>query len=142
MKSLEERIFEVICKPHLAGLATITEDGKPWVRYVMAVGGRDLTIRFSTILNLRKVSQIENNPEVHLNCGVASLTDLHPYLQIQGRASVMTTQEEKDNFWNEELLNIFDSPSDPNYVVIVVKPYQIEYALPKNPAPPEIWINK
>ncbi|MCP4132507.1 MAG: pyridoxamine 5'-phosphate oxidase family protein [bacterium] len=139
MKNLEERIFEVIGKPHLAGIATITEDGKPWVRYVVAVGAPDLTIRFSTMMPLRKVSQIKNNPEVHLNCGVMNLTDLNPYLQIQGKAEVVTTQEEKDAFWNEELAALFSGPEDPNYAVVIVKPYYIEYALPKNPAPPEIW---
>ncbi len=38
MSDLKERIPDVIGKPHMAGLATVTEDGRPWVRYVMPAG--------------------------------------------------------------------------------------------------------
>lgn len=50
MDDLEKRILEILRKPQLAGFATITEDGKPWVRYVVAEGGEDFTIR---LLNSR-----------------------------------------------------------------------------------------
>lgn len=139
MDNLKERILEIIGKPHLAGFATITADGKPWVRYVVAVGAEDLTIRFSTFVGSRKVQQIQKNPEVHLTCGATSLTEMTPYLQIQGTASLVTTQEEKDGFWNPELENYFTGPSDPNYGVVVVKPYHIEYAEPGTMEAPAIW---
>ena len=45
MRELEEKIRAVIGQPHLASLATVTEDGKPWVRYVAPVGAEDLTVR-------------------------------------------------------------------------------------------------
>ena len=70
MKDLKTRILDFISKPHLAGFATVTEDGKPWVRYVMPVASPDMTIRFSTFLEARKVAHIAHNPEVHLICGV------------------------------------------------------------------------
>ncbi|RPI76268.1 MAG: hypothetical protein EHM45_13430 [Desulfobacteraceae bacterium] len=142
MNHLEKRIFDIIAKPHLAGLATVTEDGKPWVRYVIAQGAEDLTIRFSSFANSRKVRQIKNNPEVHLNCGVTGLTDLHPYLQIQGKAEVVTTKDEKEKFWNEHLTKVFKGPDDPNYVVVIVKPYRIEYETPMTIEAPEIWIKE
>ena len=90
MNELEKKFFDVIKYPHLTSLATITNDKKPWVRYVLAVGSEDLTIRFSTCLHLRKVSQIKENPEVHLNCG-CNLAELNPCLQIQGIASIDTS---------------------------------------------------
>ncbi len=139
MKSLEERIFDVMNKPFLASLATINKDGKPWVRYVMALGAKDFTIRFSTVVNLRKVKEIQDNPEVHITCGVNSLNDSNPYLQIQGRATVVDDQREKDGFWNDELKNIFTGPDDPNYLVVIVKPYLIEYNMPQSTSPAEIW---
>ncbi|PIP37495.1 MAG: hypothetical protein COX20_01345 [Desulfobacterales bacterium CG23_combo_of_CG06-09_8_20_14_all_52_9] len=139
MSNLKERILEIICKPQLAGLATITEDGKPWVRYVVAIGEAAFTIRFSTFVNSRKASQIKENPEVHLNCGVTNLTEMHPYLQIQGKAFLVTTQEEKDKFWNKELEKTFKDSSDPNYGVVIVKPYRIEYETPGKLEPPEVW---
>ncbi len=68
MSDLKDKIYEILEKPQLAGLATVTEDGKPWVRYVMAMTGEDLTMRFATCVNARKVGQIEKQPEVHLTC--------------------------------------------------------------------------
>ena len=33
MSDLKDKIYEVLQRPQLAGLATVTEEGKPWVRY-------------------------------------------------------------------------------------------------------------
>ncbi len=137
--NLKEEIFEVIKEPHLTNLATITEDGKPWNRYVIAVGSDDLTIRFSTILNLRKVNHIKKNPEVHLNCGISGMEEMKPYLQIQGKAEITTDQHERNNFWNEGLKSYFSGPEDPNYLIVIVKPYLIEYNKPADMGPPQIW---
>ena len=70
MADLKERILEIIRQPQLSGFATVTEEGKPWVRYVMAVGGDDMEIRFASFVSARKVKQIAQNAEVHLTCGV------------------------------------------------------------------------
>ena len=40
MSDLKERILKILQQPQLAALATITQDGKPWVRYVMVVASR------------------------------------------------------------------------------------------------------
>ncbi len=142
MNSIENRIFELIRSPYLAGLATTTEEGKPWVRYVIAIGDQDLTIRFSTFINSRKVSQIRKNTEVHMICGgtANSLADFSPYLQIQETASISDSRDEKDGFWNPSLERIFTGPDDPNYVVVVVKPSLIEYTVSGKSKPPELWI--
>ena len=42
MKDLKERILDFIGNIHLAGFATVTEDGKPWVRYVMPIASPDM----------------------------------------------------------------------------------------------------
>ena len=138
MSDLKQRIFEIIQKPQLASMATITKDGKPWVRYVMSVGNEDLKIRFASFVNARKVAQIQQNPEVHLTCGVTDLKVMNPYLQIQGKAKLTTDKVERETFWNDELKNIFKGPDDPNYGVIVVIPYCIELCTPGK-FEPEIW---
>ncbi len=127
MSDLKEKVSEILKSPQLSGLATVTEDGRPWVRYVMAVADGDLTVRFATFKAARKVKQIENNPEVHLTCGVTDPADLKPYLQIQGRARLDTSAEARFNFWNDSLSGLFEGPDDPNYGVIEVVPYRIEY---------------
>ncbi|MDP7420863.1 MAG: pyridoxamine 5'-phosphate oxidase family protein, partial [bacterium] len=80
MNDLKRQIYDLIKRPHLTSLATITEDGKPWVRYMSAVGGEDFTIRMSTFVTSRKVQQIKNDPEVHLTCGCSGLDDFNSYL--------------------------------------------------------------
>lgn len=138
MEDLKKRIFSVISKPHLAGFATVTDETKPWVRYVMPVASEDLTVRFATFVTSRKVGQFEKNPEVHLVCGVTDPENWENYMQIQGRAELVTDQPEKDSFWNNNLKGIFEGPQDPNFGVVIVKPYRIEL-YGKEAFEPEVW---
>ncbi|MCK5516103.1 MAG: pyridoxamine 5'-phosphate oxidase family protein [Desulfobulbaceae bacterium] len=139
MPDLEQRILDIIHKPQLAALATVTEQHNPWVRYVLTVGGGDLVVRCATFVDSRKVKHIESNPDVHLTCGVNSLQEMQPYLQIQGLARVSTDKEERHGFWNDMLAPIFDGPDDPKYSIIIVEPYRIEYCIPGS-YEPEVWI--
>jgi len=141
MDDLKERILAIIRTPQLAGLATINDEGKPWVRYVMIVGSDDMTIRLATFVKARKAGQIAANPEIHITCGVSSLQDMKPYLQIQGTAEQVTTADEKQGFWNEGLANIFKGPDDPAYSVLIIKPYKIEYNTPGEMTP-EVWVRE
>ena len=138
MADLKDRIIQILCQPQLSGLATITEDGVPWVRYVVTVADSDLTLRCASFVNARKVKQIERNAEVHLTCGVTNLTDMKPYLQIQGRARLATDEQERHGFWNDMLAPIFDGPDDPKYGIVVIEPYRIEYCSPGS-YEPEVW---
>ena len=113
MSDLKERILKILQQPQLAGLATVTPDGKPWVRYVMTVASPDLTIRCATFIAARKVSQIKKNPEVHLTCGVTDPRNMTPYLQIQGRATLNTSKDARHGFWSDMLSTIFNGPDDP-----------------------------
>lgn len=127
MPSLKERILDVVKAPTLSGFATTTRDGKPWVRYVMAEASDDLTFRFSSLTNARKIAQIESNPEVHLTCGIPNPTTMGPYLQIQGRAEFTTDREARHAFWSERLRLLFSGPDDPHFGVVIVRAYRIEY---------------
>jgi nucleoside-diphosphate-sugar epimerase len=100
--------------------------------------GEDLTIRFACFANSRKVAQLNNNPEVHLTCGVTGPQDMRPYLQIQGRAQFVTDRAERHGFWSDLFKNYFQGPDDPNYGVVVVKPYRIELWSPGS-FTPEVW---
>lgn len=139
MTDLKGRILQIIKQFQLSGFATITEDGKPWVRYVMAIGGEDMEIRFASFVSARKVKQIALNPEVHLTCGVTDPEKVAPYLQIQGRARFTTEKGERHAFWNDILKPIFSGPDDLNYGVVIVTPYRIEYCTPEKHEP-EVWL--
>jgi general stress protein 26 len=138
MSDLAQRIFAITKEPHLASFATITEDGKPWVRYVMCHASEDLTIHFATFFDSRKVAQIKKNSEVHVTCGVTALATAHSYLQIQGKAEFSTDKAEREGFWNDHLKKYFKGPDDPNYGIVIVKPYRIELYTMGN-FEPEVW---
>jgi general stress protein 26 len=138
MSDLKERILTILQRPQLAGLATITPDGKPWVRYVMVAASEDLTVRCATFVSARKVKQIEKNPEVHLTCGITDPQAMAPYLQIQGRAVLTTSKEARHGFWSDMLAPIFSGPDDPNYGILEIRPYYIEYWSP-GVHQPEVW---
>ena len=138
MSDLAQRILTIIKEPHLASFATSAEESKPWVRYVTCQASEDLTIRFSTFVGSRKVAQIKKNPEVHLTCGVTDLATAQTYLQIQGKAELSTDKAEREAFWNDYLKRYFKGPDDPNYGIIIVKPYRIELYTMGN-FKPEVW---
>lgn len=138
MADLEARIQEILSQPQLSGLATINEDGKPWVRYVMVVGDGSMTLRCASFVEARKVTQIAANPEVHLTAGVTNPMDMKPYVQVQGRAAFTTEKEVRHAFWSPMLAPIFDGPDDPKYGVLEVTPYRIELWSPGS-FEPEVW---
>jgi len=138
MNDIRQKILAIIRPAHLASLATITEDGKPWTRYVIPRTDDDLTIRIATRVNSRKAAQIRENPEVHLTCGVSDPRNVDTFLQIEGRARFTTDQGEREAFWDPHLENIFDGPADPEYGVIVITPYRIELWR-EGVSEPEVW---
>jgi general stress protein 26 len=138
MSDLKERIFRVIEEPTLMSFATVTPDRRPWVRYVMGVGNEDLTIRFTTFLNSRKVAHIRANPEVHISCGVTSPETAERYLQIEGRAEVSTDPLVREEMWKDYLIAYFSGADDPSYCVVIVRPHRIEYVTMTGHSP-EVW---
>ena len=94
MAEVKKKILETLKagKTFLAGLATITADGKPWVRYVSPKISDDLTLRIATSVRSNKAAHIKKNPEVHLVCGVTDPAQAKNYLQIQGKAKLVTDQ--------------------------------------------------
>jgi general stress protein 26 len=138
MSQMKERIFEIIGRPNLSALATVAEDGKPWVRYVMTTGDGDLSLRFASFLNSRKVTQMKKNPEVHLTCGVTSPETAQHFFNDTATTEIYTDEGERNAYWKEELKRYFSGPDDPNYCVVLVRPYRIEYMSASSPEP-EVW---
>lgn len=124
----------------IASLATITEDGKPWVRYVsVSLDRKEMTIKFATFTESRKVRHIAKNSYVHLCCGVINNEAMpEQYFQIEGSATVTTDQQERDASWNSELAAYFKGPNDPNYAVFIIKPLRIELSL-AGELEPHVW---
>lgn len=138
MNDIRQRILAITRPAHLASLATLSEDGKPWVRYVIPRAEDDLTLRIATRVNAKKVAQIRKNPEVHLTCGVSDPRNIGTFLQIQGLARFTTDRAERESFWDPHLENIFEGPNDPEYGVIRITPYRIE-VWKEGDREPDVW---
>jgi len=138
MNDLEERIWKILGQPQTAALATIGESGAPWVRYVTVRAERDFSLSFCTSLASRKARHISANPEVHLTCGNLQPPDDSAYLQIAGRAEICSDEATKAKYWLEGWRRYFKGPEDPDYVMVFIRPYRIEYNGPDS-FKPEIW---
>ena len=139
MKHVRQEVIQRLKIAQLSSLATITLDGKPWTRYVMIQSDDQFVLRSAIALSSRKVKQIENNPEVHLTFGINDPGDLSkPYVQIQGTARISTDPEEKRSFWFDMLTGIFTGPEDPNYAILQIEPYRVEFMRP-GVMTPDIW---
>jgi len=99
----------------------------PEKRYCTPMADENLTIWTATSVDSRKVAQIRKNPEAHLTTGVTDMETADSYLQIQGRAEILTDETTKKAVWNDHLKNIFSGSDDPNYCVCRITPYRIEY---------------
>ena len=138
MSDLRQRIFDLARRFQLINLATITEDGKPWVRCVTGKTDGGLSIRFSTRLNSDKIRHMRKNPNVHVTLGTKDLMPTKQWLQIEGTAEISTAQAERDGFWHDGLKAFFKAPDDPNYCVVIVRPSRVELGS-MGSMTPEVW---
>ncbi len=138
MSDLKKRIHEAAKDLQLVNFATVTEDGRPWVRYVVARADEGLVFRFCSQLGARKIRQIRNNPHVHISLGARDMESADHWLQVEGIARVATDKAERDAFWFEGLRNYFSGPDDPDYCVVIVTPSRIEFGS-MGTREPEVW---
>ena len=138
MSDLKDRIFEAGKDLQLLNFATITEEGKPWVRYVVGKADKDLVFRFCTNKNTKKVREIKKNPNVHISLGAENLQTAKNFFQVAGTAEISTDKAEREAFWFDELKNYFSGPDDPNYCIIIIKPSRIELGT-MGSMTPEVW---
>lgn len=138
MADLKQRIYDAAKDLQMINFATITKDGKPWVRYVMGKANSDLVFRFCTHMGSRKVAQVSKTPDVHISMGVSNLETAKNWLQVDGTAEVSTDKNERHSFWFDELKNYFSGPDDPDYCIVIVRPSKIEFGT-MGSMTPEVW---
>jgi general stress protein 26 len=138
MSDVKKRAYELAKNFQLMNLATITEDGKPWVRYVTGKADEGLVFRFCTSLGSDKVREMKKNPNVHISLGASDPMSAKNWLQIQGTAEVSTAKKERDAIWMDAFKKYFTGPDDPNFCVVIVTPIMIELGSMASMAP-EVW---
>jgi general stress protein 26 len=138
MNDLKQRIFDLAKNFQLINFATISEDEKPRVRYVIGKADPTLTLRFSTHLDSAKIRQLRNNRNVFITMGATSMRS-QTWLQIEGTAEISTTDADRQAFWFDELNAHFTGLDDPMYCIVIIKPSKIQLASMEN-ATPEVWL--
>ena len=138
MADLKKKILDVLIQRRVSAFATVTEDGHPWVRYVVAFPDEELSLTFPTHLKSRKVAHIRRNPEVHLTTGVSNFETARNYVQVQGTAEIVTDEKLRKAHWRPFLGNYFEGADDPDYCLVVIRPYRIEY-VSMDAWHPEVW---
>ena len=122
MDDLKRKILDKMKELTLASFATLTEDGKPWVRYVVVKADENLNIWFATFKSSRKAGQISANPDVHLVLGVSDLPTAASWIQVQGRAEILEDAETKNAFWYDMLEPMFTIPRTRNVMMEMKAP--------------------
>jgi len=124
MTDLEQRIFEFAKDLQLLSFATVAENGRPRVRYVVGKADPTLALRFSTRLDSAKVRQVTNMPSVSVTTGAKDVRAPN-WLEIEGSAEVSTAETDRRAFWFDGLGTYFSGVDDPNYCIVIVKPSRI-----------------
>ena len=128
---LKDKILEVIEGVNISAFATVENSPHPIprVRYMVTMGFPDLTIRTATHKSSTKNSQIKNNPKGCITIwGGETLEDIKkPYVLMNTDIEILDDEKSKKEFWNPMLGNFFSGPDDPEYVILNLKPYSIEY---------------
>ncbi|MCV5403391.1 pyridoxamine 5'-phosphate oxidase family protein, partial [Escherichia coli] len=75
----------------------------------------------------KKITDIENNPNVHVLLGREGKKLDEDYIEVEGLASIEEDSTLKNKFWNNSLKRWLLGPEDPNYVLIKINPDTNEY---------------
>ena len=99
-------------------LVTVSEDGFPQSRPMHLINRDANVLWFATSRASRKVSQIEENPQVTVLFVDSSLFN---YASIHGCAVVTADPEREQRLWQDEWRDDWpEGPSDPDYVLLRV----------------------
>ena len=122
-QNLKEKITQVLGESKVGTLATVVGN-KPHSRY-MTFFNEDLTLYTPTSKETYKVEEVERNPYVHILLGYEGEGMGDAYIEVQGKASIREDQSLKEKFWNEKMEKWIESPHDPDYIILEIKPETI-----------------
>jgi len=132
--ALKDKILQVIGGPHPAAIATV-DQGMPAVRFMVLTGFPDLTLVGATGRPSRKVAQLRKNPNASISIWSGKeFTD--PYVVIKAKGEVHEDMATKKKYWTPMMEQYFKTVDNPEYVVLIFVPSEIEYM---EPAGQEIW---
>ncbi|HBC73344.1 MAG TPA: hypothetical protein DC017_00525, partial [Candidatus Wallbacteria bacterium] len=124
--SLKDRIISVMKGgAHLAAVATIGADKKPYVR-IMSMKNDGLELASATYADSKKVAHVKSNKHVSISI-LKDHAKMSDYIIVSAAATVCIDAKTKKAFWSQGLAHYFKGVDDPNYCVIKFKPLAIEF---------------
>jgi general stress protein 26 len=117
------KAMEFLAKNKISTLCTV-DNNCPFARvmYTPKVDD-DFTVWYSTSGKSNKIRHIKANPKVSV-----MFSEGWVYLQVIGNAEVVTDRETKASLWQEEWTRYWPGGiDDPDYVLIRIKPTQVQY---------------
>ncbi len=137
MSDIREQARQALSHSFVGNLATVDAEGRPWVRSILFRVDEGLVLRFATTRSSRKVEHIGHQPCVHISGG-GCLESPAKYFQIEGQARVHTDRETLDEFWQPGFQAYFESPQDPEYTVVEIRPTRVELHDPQQGMQPVV----
>ncbi|HDR7715882.1 pyridoxamine 5'-phosphate oxidase family protein [Bacillus albus] len=122
---LKEKIETIICGQRTGVLSTVREN-KPHSAFMMFFH-EDFVLYVATDRKSKKITDIENNPNVHVLLGREGKKLDEDYIELEGLASIEEDSTLKNKLWNNSLKRWLLGPEDPNYVLIKINPDTIYY---------------
>ncbi len=119
-QDLKNKVLEII-SDHRTGVLSSVENNKPHSRY-MTFYNEDITLYTPTKMDTEKVEEIEKNPSVSVLLGYEKKGQTDSYVEINGTSTINDSQDLKNQFWDASFKQWFNSPEDPNYVFLQIKP--------------------
>lgn len=135
---IRENIEKILNESHTGTMATI-KNNKPHSRY-MTFFHRELTLYTPTNRNADKTEEVDANPYTHIMIGYEGDGFGDAYIEYQGKVTFNHSEELKKEFWNDDMKLYFDSPNDPTYTLLEIKPIGIRLMNKKGEQPQELEI--
>jgi general stress protein 26 len=135
-QDLKKQVLNVISN-HRTGVLSSVENNRPHSRY-MTFYNEDLTLYTPTKMDTEKVEEIKKNPYVAVLLGYEKKGQNDSYIELAGTSSISDSQPLKSRFWDESFKQWFDSPEDPNYVLLQIQPETIRILNTQGEPPQEM----
>ncbi|SET54174.1 General stress protein 26 [Oceanobacillus limi] len=115
---------EKLLENHAVGTMATIKGNKPHTRF-MTFFHDNLKLYAATSKETDKIEEIEANPYTHILIGYGGDGYGDEYVDYQGKVSVNHSEDLKKKLWTEKMEPWFESPDDPNYIILEMEPIQV-----------------
>lgn len=123
-KGVIEKLREIFAGQAVFLLTTVDWRARPRSRYMTGIFTEDGIIVGATLQGSAKVEQINENPWVSVST-IPTDGWTAPFFLMEGRCIIDHDPEARKKYWRDEFRSHFSGPTDPNYVLYMIKPVRV-----------------